>query len=92
MDFVDFMHEMRVNRGRLSSEYSVECMQNIYLNGSEDYLLYCMTTKHLGLGSLSWIVDNLDSISQDDFVNEVVSKKLDKKSIMLIATRLYEEQ
>ena len=86
---LEFYKEIRTNRGKLSSEQSQKDLSDIYTYGSDIFLDYCITQKHLGVSNLAWVAVNLKHSQQDIFVEKAMSRQYNKNGLMLLINDLH---
>ena len=87
--YLGFCKEIRTNRGKLKSEQSQKDLSDIYAYGSDNFLDYCITQKHLGISNLAWIAVNLKHPQQDIFIVKAMSRQYNKNGLMLLINDLH---
>ena len=86
---LEFYKEIRTNRGKLNSEQSKNDLFDIYTYGSDNFLDYCITQKHLGVSNLAWIALFLKHPQQDIFIVKAMSGQYNKNGLMLLVNDLH---
>ena len=87
--YLGFCKEIRINKGKLNSEQSQKDLFDIYTYGSDNFIDYCITHKHLGISNLAWIASNLEHPQQDIFIVKAKSGQYNKNGLMLLVNDLH---